>query len=422
MPFKKSKSSCLSFESASKMPWQCNTKGSKERLRELFIKKHFADVKIKFEKHKKTFSAHRVILSMSSPVFEGIFFGPMGINKPVLVLSEESPVAFEIVLASCYEVKIIPKNIDVALEVYKLADKYLLDELKLDCSREIENLVNSENANKVLEFASRFNHNDLKSICFETLKSMFDNDPVEGSKLLLVLHSNWLIELLNMDLDISHLLFVDSWRCPESLLPSNVLQTILESDSCKTQGLIAFEGCISQEVFHKIPWGKAEEFNELELAFSLNNAQQAMKLLCSLEGYRFQLALHLQYKEISSDELMRLPPTIETPDLFISGIDDKDESIEWLLEVAMALMASQNGTWYGLYRAIKLPRCNLTPPGCKRLLSLLARHKIMYEELWICSQHLPQNCQADVRQWVTTNLSESPEIWLVETDEDIAGW
>lgn len=74
---------------------------------------------------------------------------------------------------------------------------------------------------------------------------MFENDPVEGSKLLLVLHRNWLIELLNMDLDISHLLFVDSWRCPESLLPCKVLKTILESDSCKNQGLIAFEGCIT---------------------------------------------------------------------------------------------------------------------------------------------------------------------------------
>ena len=79
-----------------------------------------------------------------------------------------------------------------------MADKYLLDQLKRDCSREIENHVNSDNANKVLEFASKFNHNELKTICFETLKSMFENDPVEGSKLLLVLHRNWLIELLNI--------------------------------------------------------------------------------------------------------------------------------------------------------------------------------------------------------------------------------
>ena len=64
-----------SCESASKTPWQCNTRSSKERLRELFIKKHFSDVKISFEKHKKTNNAHRVILSMASPVFEGIFFG-----------------------------------------------------------------------------------------------------------------------------------------------------------------------------------------------------------------------------------------------------------------------------------------------------------------------------------------------------------
>ncbi|CAL4161191.1 unnamed protein product, partial [Meganyctiphanes norvegica] len=75
-------------------PWQCIAQNSKERLIALFTNGSFTDVTITFPGHSTSYEAHRVLLAMTSPVFEGLLFGPMGSTGETLDLYDEDPVAF----------------------------------------------------------------------------------------------------------------------------------------------------------------------------------------------------------------------------------------------------------------------------------------------------------------------------------------
>ena len=108
-------------------PWQSSLVGSRDKLNALFYNGNFADLTITFPGQDIEYQAHRLIMAVSSSIFEGILFGPMAIKNSELELPVDNPEAFKIVLASCYEVDIEPSDIDVAPEVYMLADKYFMD-------------------------------------------------------------------------------------------------------------------------------------------------------------------------------------------------------------------------------------------------------------------------------------------------------
>ena len=56
---------------------------------------------------------------MSSCIFEQMLFGPMAIAE--LKLPDDNPEAFKTVLAHCYEVSILPSDIDQAMLICLLA-------------------------------------------------------------------------------------------------------------------------------------------------------------------------------------------------------------------------------------------------------------------------------------------------------------
>ena len=68
-----------------------------------------------------------------------------------------------------------PPDMDMALELYKLADKYILDGLKKDCCKHIVSRMSTDNNNDVIDFAERFNFTDLKTNCLPLLKEMFED-------------------------------------------------------------------------------------------------------------------------------------------------------------------------------------------------------------------------------------------------------
>ena len=103
---------------------------------------------------------------MSSSVFEQMLFGSMAIVGSELELPDDNPEAFKIVLPHCYEVSIEPFGMDVALEVYMLANKLFLKELRKECFDQICCMFNSTNIEKAFEFSTNFNFDLLISACY----------------------------------------------------------------------------------------------------------------------------------------------------------------------------------------------------------------------------------------------------------------
>ncbi|CAL4182148.1 unnamed protein product, partial [Meganyctiphanes norvegica] len=401
-------------------PWQNSLVGSREKINALFYNGNFSDLTITFAGHDIEYKAHRLIMAVSSSIFEGMLFGPMANKSSQLELPVDNPEAFKILLGSCYEVEIEPSDIDVALEVYMLADKYFMEKLEKECAQHIGNLLNIENVNKVLEFATHYNFVSLKETCFKALKTKFQIDVINSTKILLVLQKDWCQELLKSDIKISNLVFQDSWRYPSEILCDDIVLEILSSNCCRNPGLRKFSGCVSAKVVNNI----CLAFNEIlgdnsQLRLSFTNHQQAREVISVLYDKQFTqyLSVHLQCNMIPTDLLIHLPvkQLICPPDLFISDVDN--HGIEWVVSAARSLMPDES-----LFDLIFFPKCKLTFSGLKLLIARLAEVNVEYFAILVCSPDLPSHKDDEIIEWANLNfpkVNASHAIQLFDRNDDI---
>ncbi|CAL4152446.1 unnamed protein product, partial [Meganyctiphanes norvegica] len=103
-------------------------------LAQLLMSKEMSDITIVIPGHDENFKVHRLILSMWSVVFQAMLFGPMA-EGDTITLSEDPPEAFSWLLAYMYTGETELPSVELALQVYLLANKYLLAHLKTVCSK-----------------------------------------------------------------------------------------------------------------------------------------------------------------------------------------------------------------------------------------------------------------------------------------------
>lgn len=78
--------------------------------------------------------AHRLILAMSSPVFERMLFGPLAEGEE-LKLPEDPPEAFKWLMKYIYHGTKELADVKLTVQVYHLASKYQMDALGSLCSK-----------------------------------------------------------------------------------------------------------------------------------------------------------------------------------------------------------------------------------------------------------------------------------------------
>lgn len=78
--------------------------------------------------------AHRLVLAMTSSVFEAMLSGPMA-EKDELSLPEDPPEAFDWLMKYMYCDDTELPSVEIACQVYHLANKYKLNHLMPKCSR-----------------------------------------------------------------------------------------------------------------------------------------------------------------------------------------------------------------------------------------------------------------------------------------------
>ncbi|XP_068251041.1 uncharacterized protein [Palaemon carinicauda] len=117
--------------------WQDGLHSSLHRLSALYNLSKLSDLTISFPNCMESLKVHRLILAMSSPVFEAMFYGPMAV-KGDLILPEDPPQAFTILVSYIYENQVPLRDVDTAVKVYHLASKYQMNHLSSLCSQVVE--------------------------------------------------------------------------------------------------------------------------------------------------------------------------------------------------------------------------------------------------------------------------------------------
>ncbi|KAK3861980.1 hypothetical protein Pcinc_032112, partial [Petrolisthes cinctipes] len=127
------------------------------------------------ENNQKTLHGHRLILAMSSPVFEAMFFGgmPEKNDKPVEILDVQ-PDAFRALLQYIYTDEINLRSFDQVCEICYAAKKYMIPSLVEQCTEFIWRDLYPGNVCRAYEFAHLFEEPRLLDKCLQIIQNNTD--------------------------------------------------------------------------------------------------------------------------------------------------------------------------------------------------------------------------------------------------------
>ncbi|PUZ39006.1 hypothetical protein GQ55_9G243700 [Panicum hallii var. hallii] len=139
---------------------------------------------VKFRVGRKTFSAHRLVLSMRSPVFKAELYGPMkkSTSTNVICINDKEAEVFDALLTFMYtdtlpEMKEQEESA-MAQHLLVAADRYNLERLKLICEDKLCKHIDTNSAATILSLAEQHNCHGLKDACFAFLSSSSTLDAV----------------------------------------------------------------------------------------------------------------------------------------------------------------------------------------------------------------------------------------------------
>lgn len=129
----------------------------------------------------KKFMAHKVILTARSPVFAAMFKHDTVENQTGIVsISDCDPDSFHEFLKYLYCGELENVSFRSALHLYKTADKYYVQELKMFCVEYMEYNMMAENVCDVIALAEEFDERNLLAVAQDffnsNLKEIFSTD------------------------------------------------------------------------------------------------------------------------------------------------------------------------------------------------------------------------------------------------------
>ncbi|XP_068241439.1 BTB/POZ domain-containing protein 2-like [Palaemon carinicauda] len=159
-------------QSSSNTDWQTGLSRISQRAGYLLQSGQWSDCTfvVGNENNQKTLEAHRLILAMSSPVFEAMFFGGMAEkgDKPVEILDVQ-PQAFKALLQYIYSDEINLRSFDQVCEICYAAKKYMLPSLVEQCTQFIWSDLHPGNVCRAFEFARLFEEPLLLEKCLQII-------------------------------------------------------------------------------------------------------------------------------------------------------------------------------------------------------------------------------------------------------------
>ncbi|KAL9955643.1 hypothetical protein ACROYT_G036996 [Oculina patagonica] len=148
--------------------WQTNRSTVLERNKFMFNNPVMSDIKFVFPK-KQTFLAHKNVLAISSPVFFAMFYGELAEQGESIDITDFDPDDFLQFLRYLYYDDTNFQNVDRAIQLCYLADKYDIPSLARECVNFIGASMDPLNAFDIIPHARRFNHQGLETVCWEVV-------------------------------------------------------------------------------------------------------------------------------------------------------------------------------------------------------------------------------------------------------------
>lgn len=99
----------------------------------------------------KKFKAHKLILVISSPVFEAMFYGPLSTNEEISITDIE-PHIFKLLLNYIYTDKVTIESIEDAYDLLYASRKYMLEYLSEICVSYIQSNMSIDNIITILSY------------------------------------------------------------------------------------------------------------------------------------------------------------------------------------------------------------------------------------------------------------------------------
>ncbi|XP_042218263.1 BTB/POZ domain-containing protein 6-A-like [Homarus americanus] len=144
--------------------WQSSLSSPDQRLALLLQSSRLSDLTITFPGHDNILKAHRLVLAMSSPVFEAMLYGPLA-EGPDLTIHDDPPEAFEWLLDYMYRGHTSLPAVPLTVQVYQLASKYQMEALMTLCSQHLKATLSATNLPEMYDTAILLQDNTLLQQC-----------------------------------------------------------------------------------------------------------------------------------------------------------------------------------------------------------------------------------------------------------------
>ena len=153
--------------------WQTARSTIRERTKFMFNNNLISDVKFTVrgsDGSKMEIPAHKFVLSISSPVFHAMFYGPMADTSDTIDLPDCEYEGLSELFRFMYSDELYLSR-SCVMQVLYLAEKYILPSLVSECLEYLREIVDESNAFCILGHASRYSeqNKDLVERCFEVI-------------------------------------------------------------------------------------------------------------------------------------------------------------------------------------------------------------------------------------------------------------
>ena len=256
--------------------WQTTRPTIRERTKFVFNNDRFSDVKFVVRKmdgeseSKQVILAHKFVLSISSPVFEAMFYGELAETRDSIELPDCEYDCLLELFRYMYsdEVKLNGSNV---MGVLYLAKKYIVPSLAEECLEYLQKNLEATNVFSILPSAQKYEENDLVERCWKVIDEDADESVIsEGfAKIERTLLEKVVIRDTLTINEINLFKAVDLWATKE----------------CERQGLEAEAGARRRVLGDKIikairfPIMELEDFSNVVLTSDILTKEEIVSLV-----------------------------------------------------------------------------------------------------------------------------------------------
>ena len=158
-----------------KEDWQTTRPTISERIKFMFNNNLFSDVKFVVQKaalseseSKQVIPAHKFVLSISSPVFEAMFYGELAETTDSIELPDCEYDSLLELFRYMYSDEVMLSGSNV-MEVLYLAKKYMVPSLAAKCTDYLQDNLDPSNVFSILPFAHKYEEKKLANQCWKVI-------------------------------------------------------------------------------------------------------------------------------------------------------------------------------------------------------------------------------------------------------------